>query len=172
MHPSYEWDTESVLWNEMSQGPQDPVAACWEATVRKRSVVQVRCWQLLLVSKLEAQVGSWKLLTCLPFGRTILGTEARTLMNEFLLTTLYLTPHSKFSKENHKLEQVLRNPSLFKIQVKCVSFVNTGLGSQVQLSSCLAPHGYVLYLNSTVFGKPPNNHHHDCSDEPDRFGQS
>ena len=77
------------------------------------------------------------MLTCLPFGHTILGLEAGTLMSEFLLTTLYLTLHLKFSKENHKLDQVFRNPFLFKIQVKCVSFVNTGLGSQVQLSSCL-----------------------------------
>ena len=137
VHPSYEWDTESVLWSEMPQGPQDPVTAFWEATVRKRSVVQVRCRQPLLASKMEAQVGSWKLLTCLPFGHTILGIEARILTSKFLLTTLYVTPHSKFSKENHKSEQVFRNPFLFKIQVKCVSFVNTGLGSQVQLSSCL-----------------------------------
>ena len=139
MHPSYEWGPEFVLWNEMSRGPQDPVPVFWEATVRRRSVVQVRCWQLLLVSRMEAQVGSWKLLTCvcLPLGRILPGTEARTFTSELLQTTLNLAPHSKSSKENHILEQVFRKPFLFKIHMKCVSFANTGLVSQVQLSNCL-----------------------------------
>lgn len=172
MHPSYEWDTESVLWNEMSQGPQDPVAAFREATVWKRSVVQVRCWQLLLVSKLEAQVGSWKLLTCLPFGHTILGIEARTLMNEFLLTTLYLTPHSKFSKENHKLEQVLRTPSSLRFRWNVWVWWTPVWAARFSYPAAWPPMAMCSILNSTVFGKSPNNRHHDCSDEPDRFGQS
>lgn len=60
-----------------------------------------------------------------------------TLMSELLRTALNLAPHSKSSKENHILEQVFRKSFLFKIHMKCVSFANTGLVSQFQLSNCL-----------------------------------
>lgn len=68
-HPSYELGIGFVLWNEMSQSPQDPVPAFWKAIVRTGSRI------------LRTETG-----VCLPRGHMILGREARTLMSELLLT--------------------------------------------------------------------------------------